>query len=877
MRKNKKHFYGRIALLLSFCMLLSLGISFTSVAESAETGVSKTADIGAADTGGTDQTSLQNGTSDASGDSSGESLTDPSEDLSTELDTEPSEDPPAELDTGLSTDPTEEPLTTPSGDFSSGNSGGDTTGQDNVLSVPNTVDNQNGIMTFTMDPDNVYDYEDILYTWREDGKSLKSLMSGSTGSGTQIGGISLSYKNIPVDYNFSLGGDMSAKELTLSRGAIDGTQYSSTNYKRGGIVDIASGTLANQGLTTSWFYDLEEDNYDTPSCLYPSVGTYTDSNGNVYDVDVKLTLVSYGKNEYRDGVSWSESTSEYSINKTMLFGFRMNQIGVACLGLDYMEVRYDFYKAGTTIPLTVKGNTTFTDIDYAQGILIADGTCDGILINPLGEYPVADSVYGNAVAGGVYIYDDYEEIPTTNDYPGGGHVYNTDGSRDGHSRSAAYTELFAGSSLTRTYTFAREYGRRARGAIDNETDPVVLKEDGLIIKKTVSGDIDVSPEKFTFSVHIQDGNGTDISSGEFGDVEIRNGYGYLEIGRNSQKEITGLQLGYKVTITEQDYTPTSITASGGTVSGNTYTYTATGEGKLIQVVVNNTITAPRELTIKKEVTGAVDIEREFQFDITIWDDKGALVSAGTYGDLTVGQNGKGQLLLKHSETKTIKGLGVGYRLQIEEETDDSYDTTVNGNKTNVYEYTFAASNREHSVTFVNTIKTTEFSFTKVKSEDYQAGLVGAEFKLYRLTCTNTSHNHNVLVDTTNPGNCWELTATETSDPEVTFTDLTSGEYRLAETKAPDGRVLPTGQWKIIISNDLKINCSGTVGETLPPAFVTENGEWLLPNMKPMDIPSSGGNGTMLFALLGVVFMGGGSLLGFAAWKHNGRTRGKRIG
>lgn len=876
MRKNKKHFYGRIALLLSFCMLLSLGISFTSAAESAETGVSKTADIGAADTGGIDPTSLQNGTSDASGDSSGESLTDPSEDLSTELDTEPSEDPPAELDTELSTDPTEEPITTPSENQPDKEGGDLTIGSNNDLTVQNAAENQNGIVSYSMAPDNKYTYEKILKGWRTGGRSLKSLMQGSTGSGTQIGGISLSYKNIPVDYNFSLGGDMSAKTLTLSKGAIDGRQYSSTSYKRDGV-DIASGTLANQGLTTSWFYDLEKDDYDTPSCLYPSVGTYTDSSGNVYDVDVKLTLVSYGKNEYHEGVDWQESESEYSINKTMLFGFRMNQIGVACLGLDYMEVRYDFYKAGTTIPLTVKGNTTFTDIDYAQGILIADGTCDGILINPLGEYPVADTVYGNAVAGGVYIYDDYEEILTTNPYPGGGHVYNTNGSGDGYSRSAAYTELFAGSSLTRTYTFAREYGRRARGAIDNETDPVVLLEDGLIIKKSVVGDTDVSPEKFTFSVHIQDENGKDISSGEFGDVYVRNGYGDLEIGPNGQQEITGLQIGYTVTITEQDYTPTSITAAEGTVSNNTYTYTATGHGKLIVVEVQNTITAPRELTIKKEVTGAVDIEREFQFDITIWDDKGVPVSAGTYGDLTVGQNGKGQLFLKHNETKTIKGLGVGYKVRIEEKTDDSYDTTVNGNKTNVYEYTFAASNREHSVTFVNTIKTTEFSFTKVKSEDYQAGLVGAEFKLYRLTCTNTSHNHNVLVDTTNPGNCWELTATKTSDPEVTFTDLTSGEYRLAETKAPDGRVLPTGQWKIMIDDDLQVDCTGTVGETLPPAFVTENGEWLLPNMKPMDIPSSGGNGTMLFALLGVIFMGGGSLLGFAAWKHNGRTREKRIG
>lgn len=312
MRKNNKRFLRRgIALLLLLFMILSPGAGFTSAAEPEDISVS-----GTAGADGTEDAAAGSGAVDAASDEAGEPTSDGAESA------------PADAAS-------------------------------------------NGTVSYSLAPSSAYDYDDILYAWRTNGKSLKSLLQGSTGSGTSIGGISLSYKTIPVDYNFSLGGDMSGKTLQLSRGAIDGTEYENKHYRRereGGDVDIPQDRLAGQGLTTSWFYDLETTDYDTPSCTYPSVGTYTDPSGRVHEIDVRLTLVSYGKNEYHDGADYAETDSEYSINKTMLFGFRMNQIGVACLGLDYMEIRYDFFEHGTQVPVEVKGNTTFTDIDYAQGI-----------------------------------------------------------------------------------------------------------------------------------------------------------------------------------------------------------------------------------------------------------------------------------------------------------------------------------------------------------------------------------------------------------------------------------------------------------------------------------------------------------------------------
>lgn len=176
----------------------------------------------------------------------------------------------------------------------------------------------------------------------------------------------------------------------------------------------------------------------------------------------------------------------------------------------------------------------------------------------------------------------------------------------------------------------------------------------------------------------------------------------------------------------------------------------------------------------------------------------------------------------------------------------------------------------------------EFSFTKVKAEEPGTGLHGAEFELYQLVCTDEDHNHSALVDVENPGNCWKpVDTTKISDPKVTFTGLLPGEYRLVETKAPNGRVLPAGQWKVDVKKqegsgkfEIKITGMGTT----PPAFaIDENtGAYRLPNMRPADIPSSGGRGTMLYILFGTLLMGGGLIIGFAAWKNKGRKRRRRV-
>ena len=542
----------------------------------------------------------------------------------------------------------------------------------------------------SMYPSSKYSRDDILNDWRSGGKSLKSRLSGHTGSGTTIGGIQLAYKNVPTEYNFAMGGDMSGKTLQKTSGAVNGAPY--VNGAKGYInyagKDIPAGRLEDQGLNETWFYDLEAPSTSSNIwCLYPSVGTYYDiETGKSYEVDVKLTLESWGRN-----------TKEYTTNhNSTLFGFRKNQIGVACLGMDYFTIRYDFYKSGTSTKISVKGNTTFTDIDYAQGILIEDNTCDAILVNAEGQYAIADTVYGSTVGGKVYIYDDY--TGTSN---GNGHVYNPNGSNDGYSKSAAYTELFSGNSLKRTYTFVRKNGELARGMIENEMDPVVLKDEALIIRKKVTGT--TSADKFPFTVEITDASGKPVT-GKFGDVRVTNGKGSIDIGKDSFITIEDLKVGYTVIVTEDDnpnYDP-DFDADAGSVSGRSYTYKATGKGGTILVEVDNKIIDTGEkydkITIEKYVKGATSsIPSYFNFQVQIQDASGNPVT-GTFGDVTV-YNGSGNLQISKDKEKEILNLPYGYKVTVTEESSNAYKTEIaaSGGKVSNGVYTYTATGKGASV------------------------------------------------------------------------------------------------------------------------------------------------------------------------------------
>ena len=148
--------------------------------------------------------------------------------------------------------------------------------------------------------------------------------------------------------------------------------------------------------------------------------------------------------------------------------------------------------------------------------------------------------------------------------------------------------------------------------------------------------------------------------------------------------------------------------------------------------------------------------------------------------------------------------------------------------------------------------------------DNPEGINGAKFELYKLTCTNTTHDHdNMLIDVNETNTCFsELVGKDTSELHffnkeengiVKFDGLLVGEeYRLVETKAPSGRENVNGQWKITVNDDRTISIK-SIKESIE-AVITEDGKILIPN-DPLILPVTGGDGIRIFIVSGVILMG----------------------
>lgn len=398
----------------------------------------------------------------------------------------------------------------------------------------------------------------------------------------------------------------------------------------------------------------------------------------------------------------------------------------------------------------------------------------------------------------------------------------------------------------------------------------------LRISKTVSGeglsDADYT-RNFTFTVALKDAGGNALEDEYYYYGEQRAGYirdgGTISLRHDEALTIRGLPAGTKWTVTETEADGWSVMPESGTIEGEIEK----------SVTVNASFTnykgkIPKgDLSVKKIVAGnAGETDKEFHFTVKLNDD----MISGQFRDMTF-TNGVASFTLKDGEVKTASGLPVNIKYEVtESEENQDYYTTVKTGETGTI-----SENQPQEAVFTNTRNAAEFSFTKVKAEEPGTGLRGAEFNLYQLVCTDEGHGHSALVDVENPRSCWKFVDTQISNPKVTFTGLLPGEYRLVETKAPNGRVLPAGQWKVDVkkqegSGEFAITITG-VGTT-PPAFAIdkETGAYSLPNMRPADIPSSGGRGTMLYILFGTLLMGGGLIVGFAAWKYNGRKRRRRV-
>lgn len=179
-------------------------------------------------------------------------------------------------------------------------------------------------------------------------------------------------------------------------------------------------------------------------------------------------------------------------------------------------------------------------------------------------------------------------------------------------------------------------------------------------------------------------------------------------------------------------------------------------------------------------------------------------------------------------TRVIENLPTGYEYRVTE-TDCS----------NQNNYVSVVTNVGDTFTITNTLK---WSAVKTSADDTNVGLSGAEFELKK---DNTLY----ATGTSGEGGAIKWAPASVNGNTVNLYAL-NGEFKIYETKAPDGYMKNDSGWTVTFANGLltQLNNATATG-TAETGVVIE-----LTNQKVYSLPSTGGSGIYWYMIGGMVLM-----------------------
>lgn len=267
-------------------------------------------------------------------------------------------------------------------------------------------------------------------------------------------------KPYPNDYTFAMG-KVEDKPNENYNGVNDVNLNNWQQYKDNNA-NVKDALFSGHGTASNAVPDIK----GSYSKTYYNVNTY---NGSC--INVKATVMDFENNDVRWG------------SNTPVILLRSDYIGVYVLAVKWVTIKLDFYDGGpsnacttsTENHISVKGYSTYKDVDAQQGVLIHDNN------------------------KGIYIANISELKHTkVNDFP---YIYDATGVATNDLPTTEFSETFEGESITRTFSFTN-YSREpnsSNGAIiyDAFMIPSLLTSDPIksVNKSTVKLD-----EEFTYTV-----------------------------------------------------------------------------------------------------------------------------------------------------------------------------------------------------------------------------------------------------------------------------------------------------------------------------------------------------------------------------------------
>lgn len=154
-----------------------------------------------------------------------------------------------------------------------------------------------------------------------------------------------------------------------------------------------------------------------------------------------------------------------------------------------------------------------------------------------------------------------------------------------------------------------------------------------------------------------------------------------------------------------------------------------------------------------------------------------------------------------------------------------------------------ALEKDAHVIITNTLKGTKLNLIKVEKNNKENFLRNAEFALYTANDNYTYEKSNLVIEkiTTGP------------DGRATVNGLVPGKYVLKETKAPDGYSLSANVWQVLVNDNLSVEVRLN-NNNKDKVDTSEDGAFLIENIKLYSLPSTGGSGIYWYMIGGMVLM-----------------------
>lgn len=229
--------------------------------------------------------------------------------------------------------------------------------------------------------------------------------------------------------------------------------------------------------------------------------------------------------------------------------------------------------------------------------------------------------------------------------------------------------------------------------------------------------------------------------------------------------------------------------------------------------------------------------------------------------------------IKFDDLKKVSGVGAGSVITVDYKSELNENAVIGslGNKNEMY-LTYSNNPNddqggENGKTPTDTVIVFTYKVVVNKVDENGNDLSGAEFTLYKYDPNNT--------EAETEGNYKDYvalsTVEETPDTTFTFKGLDDGEYVLVETKTPDGYNTISDQYFTVsaehgeengtlvlknLSGDKETGSVITLTSNVTEGSLTSNVE----NKKGTTLPETGGIGTTIFYVVGIILVLGAGLL-----------------